>query len=159
VPYEVRMSWSFEPRSGVIYVAQCVSIGKMDRIFKSRGAAVSRQESLNACGEVSESVLSGPHQDVCVEKKTHRRRICGSFRVEPGRGVNEIAFNRSRFCHATKNSLLRRLWRWRHDYGHRFPKTRYSHRTSRPAHVNLEIEMPLNGTSLHWSMTMVILIH
>ncbi len=39
-----------KPRSGEIYLAQCVSIGKFVRTLSSRGAAASQQESFAPCG-------------------------------------------------------------------------------------------------------------
>src|SRR5258707_795971 len=55
---ETGMSWSFEPRSGAIYVAQCVSIGKMDRMFKSRGAAASRRKRPRTCDKGARSSIA-----------------------------------------------------------------------------------------------------
>src|SRR5258708_29101684 len=40
-----RESSHFEPRSGAIYVAQCVSVGVVGRVLNSRGAAASTKEN------------------------------------------------------------------------------------------------------------------
>jgi hypothetical protein len=46
LPLFLKILLSVQPRSGDIYVAQCVSTGIVDCIIKSRGAAASRKARL-----------------------------------------------------------------------------------------------------------------